>query len=41
VELQALVQLVDANLRAVQDGSEEWPHQLPMPVIDRSDQSLG
>ena len=33
VELQPLVELVEANLRAVQDGPDGWPEGLPMPVI--------
>jgi predicted metal-dependent hydrolase len=36
VELQPLVGLVDANLRAVQESPDGWPEGLPMPVIDAS-----
>jgi predicted metal-dependent hydrolase len=33
VELQALVGLVDANLRALEESPDGWPEGLPMPPL--------
>jgi uncharacterized protein len=36
VELQPLVELIEANLRTVEESSDGWPEGLPMPLIKTS-----